>query len=74
MSPWAGYRNRFVERMMQLDISVVEKALMLTVLFTLVVSAYDTMQGRNVGDPDVIRLAKLKAQQEWMAQRTDTRN
>ncbi len=48
-----------------------EKMLLISMLMILSISVLDTLDGKNVGNADEIRLAKLKGQQELMALKTN---
>ncbi len=67
MKPWVGYKQRVLKSAMRLDLSVIEKTIIVLVLLMLGISSWDSLQGRDIGDKEQIRLAKLKAQQELMA-------
>jgi hypothetical protein len=72
MNSWAGYWSQFLPKMTRLELSMVEKTLILTLLLSIIISGADTLQGRDIGNAQAIHMAKLQAQQEMMAQRLET--
>ena len=72
MNSWAGYWSQFIPKMTRLELSMVEKTLILTLLLAMLISGVDSLQGRDIGNPQAIHMAKLQAQQEMMAQRLVT--
>jgi hypothetical protein len=65
----AGYEGRFLREIRGLRISLLEKAILLSLILMCLISVLDTFSGRNVGNPEQLRMAKLQAQQELMALR-----
>ena len=53
----------------QLPVSWLEKAILFSFILMCLISAVDAFMGRDVGNSDQLRMAKLHAQQELMAQR-----
>ena len=65
----AGYEGRFLREARALRISLIEKAILLSLVLMCLISAVDALSGRNVGNPEQLRMAKVQAQQELMALR-----
>ena len=65
-----GYFSRLFRSIFGLDLGLplIEKALLGALVLMLGVSAIDAFYGHGVGDEEAIRLAKITAQQELMAQ------
>ncbi|MBX2860963.1 MAG: hypothetical protein KTR14_06995 [Vampirovibrio sp.] len=70
---WGLYKRRFAQSVWKTPhtLSSMEKMLLISMLMILSISVLDTLDGKNVGNADEIRLAKLKGQQELMALKTN---
>jgi hypothetical protein len=65
----AGYEGRFLREVCGLRIFLLEKAILLSLILMCLISVVDAFSGRDVGNPEQLRTAKLQAQQELMALR-----
>lgn len=74
MKSWQGYSYRFLGELFSLRLSILEAALLTALVLMCLVSAVESMAGRNIGNHEQIRMAKLQAQQELMALRSTDSN
>ncbi len=70
---WSTYQERFMGRLKTRTLSMPEKSLLLVLALALAIHSVFLMQGRNIGNANEVRLAKLKADQELMAFQLDKR-
>ncbi len=70
MKSWFGYNGHFLKEIRSLRLSALEQTLIASLVLMCLISAASSLTGRNVGNPQQLKLAKLQAQQELMALRT----
>lgn len=66
-----GYNGHFFAELRGLRLSLLEKTLLISLILMCVISAVDSLVGRELGNEDALRTAKMQAQQELMALRTN---
>ena len=64
-----GYSNHFSTEMKRLKLSLLEKVIIFSLLAMCLISAVSSLTGRNVGNSEQLKMAKMQAQQELMALR-----
>lgn len=64
----------FTKKVLGLNLTTFETALFGSLLIMCLIIAVDTMSGRNIDSYEQVKLAKLQAQQDWMASRTMPNN
>jgi hypothetical protein len=69
MKSCQGYSGRFFEEMRNLRLSLLEKFLITSLVLMCLISAADSLMGRDLGNFEQVKMAKLQAQQEMMALR-----
>lgn len=74
MKPRLGYNGHFFQEMLGLRLSLLEKTVLLSLILMCLISAVDSLVGRDVGNQEQLRMAKLQAQQELMALRANQGN
>jgi hypothetical protein len=71
MKSWLGYKGHFMHEVRTLRMTLLEKALIASLVLMCLVSAVSTMIRKDVGNYEQLKLAKQQAQQELMALRTN---
>lgn len=70
MKSWFGYNGHFFTELRSLRLSIIEQTLIACLVLMCLISAVSSMYGRDIGNTEQLKLAKLQAQQELMALRT----
>ncbi len=71
MKSWEGYIEHVLKELRQFRLPTIEIALLGALVLMCLISAIDSMTGRDVGNYEQLRTVKLQAQQEMMALRTN---
>jgi hypothetical protein len=66
-----GYDGHFFQQLRGLQMSSLEKTILISLILMCVMSAVDAFNGRLSGNHQQLRMAKLQAQQELMALRAN---
>jgi hypothetical protein len=69
MKTWLGYRGHFMNELSSLRLTILETTLISSLVIMCLISAISAMSGRDVGNSEQLKMAKLQAQQELMALR-----
>jgi len=64
-----SYSSRFLAEIRQLNLSLLEKVLIASLLLVCLISSISSLTGRNIGNTRELQMAKLQAQQDLMALR-----
>lgn len=69
MKSWSGYWDHFQDKFRSLTLSIPELVLLVSLLLMCAVSGYSSLSGRDVGQVEALKMAKMQPQQELMALR-----
>ena len=72
MKSRAGYQQRLFKSALGTNLTVIEKVTIVALLLMLGISSWESLQGRDIGSVEQLKLAKLKAQ-ELISYRGDQR-
>ena len=67
-----GYSSHFLTEVRKLKLSLLEKVLLSSLLLMCLISVLSAMSGRDIGSTEQLKMAKLQAQQDLMALRTNS--
>ena len=64
-----GYSDHFLSEVGKLKLSLLEKVLISSLVLMCLISAVSSLSGRDVGNSEQLKMAKLQAQEDLMALR-----
>ena len=67
MKSWLRYQKRFLSNALKLELPLIEKCLIFALIGSLIIQGSFVFTGRNIGDANQIKLAKLQTEQGLMA-------
>lgn len=67
-----GYSSHFMTEVRRLRLSLLEKVLISSLVMMCLISVFSSMSGRDIGNPEQLKMAKIQAQQDLMALRMNT--
>jgi hypothetical protein len=64
-----GYSSHFMTEVRRLRLSLLEKVLISSLVLMCLISVFSSMSGRDIGNTEQLKMAKVQAQQDLMALR-----
>lgn len=64
-----GYSGHFMTEVRRLRLSLLEKVLISSLVLMCLISVVSAMSGRDIGNTEQLKMAKIQAQQDLMAVR-----